>query len=130
MITPRDGDKVTALTEEQILAQVREFVQREFLYMRPGVVLSDDDSLMKSGVVDSMGVLEVMQFLSDTFDVSPADEEITEENLGSLRFIARFVRRKLSSQVSGPSLPPVNGSSALARTPLPHPPAAGRTSSP
>lgn len=130
MITPRDGDQVTALTEEQVLAQIREFVQREFLYMRPGVVLSDDDSLMKSGVVDSMGVLEVMQFLSDTFDVSPSDEEITEENLGSLRFIARFVLRKLSLQAPGPSLQPVSGSSVLSPTPLPLPPAAVRTSSP
>lgn len=84
-----------AWTEEQILAKVREFIQKEFLYMRPGVVLSDDDSLMKTGVVDSMGVLEVMQFLTETFDVSPADDEITEANLGSLRAIAQFVQRKL-----------------------------------
>lgn len=86
---------MTAWTEEQILAQVREYIEKEFLYMRPGVVLSDDDSLMKKGVVDSMGVLEVMQFLSDTFDVSPADDEITEANLGSLRSTARFVHHKL-----------------------------------
>jgi acyl carrier protein len=86
---------VTAWTEEQILAKVREFIQKEFLYMRPGVVLSDDDSLMKTGVVDSMGVLEVMQYLTDTFDVSPGDDEITEANLGSLRATARFVHQKL-----------------------------------
>jgi acyl carrier protein len=89
---------VTALTEEQILAQVRAYIEQEFLYMRPGVVLSDDDSLMKKGVVDSMGVLEVMQFLSDTFGVSPADDEITEANLGSLRATARFVHEKLAAR--------------------------------
>ncbi len=86
---------MTAWTEEQILAKVRAYIEQEFLYMRPGVVLSDDDSLMKKGVVDSMGVLEVMQFLADTFDVSPADDEITEANLGSLRSTARFVHQKL-----------------------------------
>lgn len=86
---------MTVWTEEQILAKVRGFIEQEFLYMRPGVKLADDDSLMKSGVVDSMGVLEVMQFLSDTFNVSPEDDEITEANLGSLRSTARFVLRKL-----------------------------------
>lgn len=86
---------MTGWTEEQVLAQVRGFIEKEFLYMRPGVVLADDDSLMKKGVVDSMGVLEVMQFLSDTFGVTPADDEITEANLGSLRAIARFVVQKL-----------------------------------
>ena len=86
---------MTGWTEEQVLAQVRGFIEKEFLYMRPGVALADDDSLMKKGVVDSMGVLEVMQFLTDTFGVTPADDEITEANLGSLRAIARFVVQKL-----------------------------------
>ncbi len=89
---------MTAWTEAQILADVRGFIEREFLYMRPGVTLSDDDSLMKKGVVDSMGVLEVMQHLSDTFGVSPADDEITEANLGSLRAIARFVQQRLPAR--------------------------------
>ncbi len=82
------------LTEAQIRAQVRAFIEQEFLYMRPGVVIDDDDSLMKKGVLDSMGVLEVMQFLSDTFGVTPADDEITEANLGSLQAIAAFVKRR------------------------------------
>ncbi len=86
---------MTAWTEEQIIAKVRAFVEQEFLYMRPGVVIADDDSLMKKGVIDSMGVLEVMQFLADTFDVTPADDEITEANLGSLQAIGAFVRQRL-----------------------------------
>jgi len=86
---------VTAWTEAQVSAKVREFITREFLYMRPGVVLNDDDSLMKKGVLDSMGVLEVMQFLSDEFGVTPGDDEITEANLGSLAAIGRFVRARL-----------------------------------
>lgn len=82
-------------TEDRILATLRTFIETEFLYMRPGVVLGDDDNLMRKGVLDSMGVLEVMQFLEDTFGVSPADDEITEENLGSLRSTARFVQARL-----------------------------------
>lgn len=91
---------MTAWTEEQILAKLRGFIEQEFLYMRPGVQLSDDDSLMKKGVVDSMGVLEVMQFLTDTFDVTPEDDEITEANLGSLRSTARFVHGKLAQSAA------------------------------
>lgn len=86
---------MTALTEAQIRAQVRGFIEQEFLYMRPGVVIADGDSLMKKGVLDSMGVLEVMQFLTDTFGVTPADDEITEANLGSLEAIGAFVKQRL-----------------------------------
>lgn len=83
-----------SLAEPEILAKVRAFVEREFLYMRPGFKLDDGDDLMKAGVVDSMGVLEVMNFLEDEFGVTPKDDEITEANLGSLRAIARFVALK------------------------------------
>ena len=83
-------------SESEVLPEIRAFVEREFLYMRPGFVLSDDESLMKSGVVDSMGVLEVIEFLERQFGVRPQDDEITEANLGSLRAIARFVAARRS----------------------------------
>ena len=82
-------------SEEEILAAVRSFMAKEFLYMHPSFTLGDDDSLLKGGVVDSMGVLEVMSFLEETFGVRPDDDEITEANLGSLRAIARFVAAKV-----------------------------------
>ena len=83
------------ITESEILARLRAFLQETFLYMKPDYVLSDDDSLLKKGIVDSMGVMDVLGFLNDTFGVVPADDEVTEANLGSPRAIARFVAGKL-----------------------------------
>lgn len=80
---------------DEILAALRTFVEENFLYMKPGFVLGNDDSLMKKGVVDSMGVMEVLGFLEDHFQVTPEDHEVTEANLGSLNAIARFVRVRL-----------------------------------
>lgn len=85
---------MTTITEAAVLADVRAFLLREFLYMRPDFILGDDDSLLKSGVVDSMGVLEVLEHLQERFGVRAGDDEITEANLGSLRAIARFVVAK------------------------------------
>ncbi len=88
------------MTESEILAAMRHFIQENFLYMKPGVVLSDDDSLLKKGVVDSMGVLEVMSFLEETFDVTPSNEEITEANLGTLNAITHFVAAKRAGRAA------------------------------
>jgi acyl carrier protein len=41
-----------------------------------------------------MGVMELMEFLDSEFSVTPADDEITEANLGTLASIARFVAAK------------------------------------
>ena len=82
------------MTESEILEKVRQFILDNFLYMKPGFVLDDDDSLLKKDVVDSMGVLEVLGFLEEKFGITPADEEVTEANLGSQRAIAKFIVRK------------------------------------
>ena len=83
------------MTESEILARLRTFLQETFLYMKPDYVLKDDDSLLQKGIVDSMGVMDVLGFIDETFGVTPADEEVTEANLGSPRAIARFVAGKL-----------------------------------
>ncbi len=78
----------------EILERTRAYVRDNFLYMRPDFVLGDDDPLLAKGVIDSMGVMEVIGFLTSEFGIAVADEEVTEENLGSLSAIARFVTRK------------------------------------
>ena len=44
-----------------------------------------------------MGVVEVLEFLTEEFGVEIEDDEITEENLGSLTAISRFIVRKSNS---------------------------------
>ena len=80
--------------ECEITERVRGFVQENFLYMRPDFELSADDHLLERGVVDSLGVVEVLAIIENEFGVCAAEEEISEANLGSLRSIARFVMRK------------------------------------
>lgn len=78
-------------TTTEIASRLRAYVQENFLYMRPHFQLGEDDQLLESGVIDSMGVIELIGFLQEEFDLVIADEEITEENLGSLSAITRFV---------------------------------------
>jgi Acyl carrier protein len=81
-------------SETGIIERVRAFVQENFLYMRPDFELDTDDRLLERGVVDSLGVVEVLAFIEAEFGVCAAEEEISEANLGSLRSIARFVASK------------------------------------
>lgn len=92
---------MTAQTNEaQVREKMRTFIQENFLYMRPDFVLGDDDPLLERGVVDSMGVAEMIAFVEDEFDVKTADDEITEANLGCINAIARFVSAKRLTQAA------------------------------
>jgi acyl carrier protein len=82
------------VTEAQIITQTRAYITENFLYARPNYVVGEDEHLMEKGVVDSMGMVELITFLQDQFGVEPADDEITEDNFATLRRIAAFVDRK------------------------------------
>lgn len=80
--------------EQDIISLVRAFVQENFLYMLPDFVLADDDRLLERGVVDSMGVVEMIAYIEEQFGIEAMEEEISEANFGSLTSIARFVTEK------------------------------------
>jgi acyl carrier protein len=86
------------VTPAQIISETRAYITENFLYARPNYVVSDDEHLMEKGVVDSMGIVELIAFLQERFGVEPADDEITEDNFATLRRIAAFVLGKLGAQ--------------------------------
>lgn len=88
---------MTAHTETEILQALRTYCTENFLYMRPDFVLEDDMNLLKAGVLDSMGIMELVGFLDERFGVLPDDSEMTEQNMGSLRAISALVVRRLSA---------------------------------
>jgi acyl carrier protein len=80
--------------ENQIRRELRIFIQDNFLYLHPDVELKDGDELLKLGVIDSLGFVELVEVVQNRFEIAIADVEITEENFGSIDGIVTFIRRK------------------------------------
>ena len=83
-----------SVTEAEVVDETRRYITENVLYARPDRVVAEDEHLMERGIVDSMGMMELIGFLEDRFGVQPADDEITEQNFATLRRIAAFVARK------------------------------------
>ena len=79
--------------------QIRDFVLKNFLFSNDSA-LSDDESLVRSGVIDSTGVLELILFLEENFGVTVEDEEMVPDNLDSISRVAEFVARKKAAGVA------------------------------
>lgn len=78
----------------ELKSQVRQFILKNYLFSSDEKVLDDGVSLMKTGVIDSTGVLELISFLEEQFGVKVEDEEMTPENLDSVDRIVNFVTVK------------------------------------
>ena len=73
--------------------QVQRFVVDNFLF-GDSSRLDTDTSFLNEGIIDSTGILELIMFLEETFDVKIEDQELMPENLDSLNNIQRFIDGK------------------------------------
>lgn len=73
--------------------QIRAFLTSNF-YVPDPAALADDASLLDQGLIDSTGVLEVIEFLETNFDITVQDAEMLPENLDSINRMVEFVKRK------------------------------------
>jgi acyl carrier protein len=80
-----------------IREQIRQFIVTNF-YIPDAAALTDDALLLETGVVDSTGILEVISFIEETFQMKVADAEMIPENLGSIVRIGDYVGRKKAEQ--------------------------------
>ncbi len=76
-----------------VSARIREFILRQFplAKRRP---LSDDDSLLESGTVDSLGILELVNFVTEQFGIEVTDEDLQPENFDSIASLTTFVEQR------------------------------------
>ena len=68
----------------QVWEQLREFILSSYLFGDSDRMPSDSDSLLQTGILDSTGVLELIEFLESEFAISVEDHETVPANLDSL----------------------------------------------
>ena len=78
---------------------VKEFIIENFLFGEEEQLKLDTD-FFDEGIIDSTGVIELVSFMEETFDISVDDEELIPENLSSLKKIEVFLKKKFSQKVA------------------------------
>lgn len=84
------------MSSDELIPKVRAYVLSNFPVADPEAV-TDDASLMELGVVDSTGLLEVIEWLRDEFSLDVPDGEMVPDNFSSIANIAAYVARKTSA---------------------------------
>jgi acyl carrier protein len=74
--------------------QVREFIVDHFLFGDDNA-LKDNTSLFEHSIVDSLGMMELITFIEETFKIKVQNDEMLPENLDSLNHIEAFLQKKM-----------------------------------
>ena len=75
-------------------SELRSFLAENFLLGEEFRGLPGSASLIEAGIIDSTGVLELVGFLEETYDIEITDSELVPENLDSIDNVVRFVGAK------------------------------------
>jgi len=80
----------------EIEQEIRNYLTEQFLFGR-SETLTEDTPLV-GNVIDSQGVIELVSFVQQRFNVEIADDEVTTDNLATLKTVVALVEKKLRSK--------------------------------
>ena len=83
----------------EIDQKIREFIVTDLAFDKDDLVLSDDASLIKQGIIDSLGVLRLISFIEAEFGIKIPPEEMVISNFETIAAINALVQMKLRSRI-------------------------------
>jgi len=82
---------------DETTAKIKQFIVDEFMPDVPVEDLEDDFDLLTGGVVDSLGLLKVVAWLEDEFDIGVDDSELGPDSFRTVAQIKAFVDQARSA---------------------------------
>lgn len=84
-----------ATTAQSIEQPLRDFIAKNLLYSNDAFPYPDSASLLREGIIDSLGVVELVEFVQTRFGIKVDQQEVVPDNFDSVARLAAYVQRKL-----------------------------------
>jgi acyl carrier protein len=75
--------------------QIRQHIARNLLFSDNGFKYDDDASFLEEGIVDSLGIMDLIYFIEETFGLTVPDEDLTPDNFDSVNKLANYIQHRL-----------------------------------
>ena len=79
---------------EEAKEKIRKYILENIMFTEDETALSNEDSFLEKGIIDSTGMLELIAFIGDGFQITLEDDELVPDNLDSVNRVAAFIQRK------------------------------------
>jgi acyl carrier protein len=80
--------------------QIRNYLEEKYLSTHKGIQLTDNTLLLEEKVIDSVGVLELLLFVEETFRIEVPEEDISPDHFGTISKLALYIDSKKKQPVS------------------------------
>ena len=80
--------------------EIRGFIVDEVAASHDRAVVTDDYPLLETGILDSLGIFNLVGYLENVFGVEIQDEELVPANFGTIADIARLIETKRAASRS------------------------------
>lgn len=81
------------MSSQPVTARIKAYLIEHFPSARDHA-LGDDDHLLANGILDSLGVLDLVGYLEQEFGIAVADDDLLPEHFETLRRLTAFVEDK------------------------------------
>lgn len=82
------------LNIDSIRQQLRSFILENYLFTDDQSALADNSSFLDGGILDSMGILELIDYLDESFAIKVEGDELIPDNLDSINSLIAFIGKK------------------------------------
>ncbi len=76
--------------------QIKQYIAENYLFSNNGFNLDDDESFLEAGVVDSLGVVELVSFVEETYDIEVPDDDIVPDNFDSVNNLTHYIASRMA----------------------------------
>jgi acyl carrier protein len=84
------------LDTKQLLDQLDEFIRTDILRNQRKESISPDEDLIQSAIIDSLGFVNLLSFISREYNIEFEEDELVPEKFVTLSAIAENIQQKMS----------------------------------
>ena len=85
------------MSSETIKDAIRDFINVNFMLGEEHRSFLDSDSFLRKGIIDSMGVVELLGFVQKRYRIRVEPTELIPQNFDTLENLERFIQRKIGN---------------------------------
>ncbi len=74
--------------------EIQKYIAENLLFAQGDVTVDDHTSFLNEGIIDSVGVMDLVLFVEERFNLQVPDSDVTRENFDSVASLVRYIETR------------------------------------